>query len=158
MNYRINFDESISQMIQRLKQEHVDFESTFNKVEKCINENANKEAIKIIHDLSESIIKHAVEEEARLMRVIMHSAKEESVDSIKIMQEHNWVVDFLKHKLQNIEGEINQQHSQQQQQQQLQEKVKGEINEFIANLRNHFSEEEQIVFPLALKADSSYLN
>jgi hypothetical protein len=157
MDYRINFDEPISQMIQRLKQEHVDFESTFKKAEKCINENANKEAIKIIHDLSESIIKHAVEEEARLMRVIMQYAKEESADSIKIMQEHNWVVDFLKHKLQNIEGEINQQHSQQQQLQ-LEEKVKGEINEFIANLRNHFSEEEQIVFPLALKADSSYLN
>jgi iron-sulfur cluster repair protein YtfE (RIC family) len=87
------------------------------------------------------------------MRVIMHSAKEESANSIKIMQEHNWVVDFLKHKLQNIEGEINQQHSQQQLQQQIEEKVKGEINEFIANLRNHFSEEEQIVFPLALKAD-----
>ena len=51
------------------------------------------------------------------MRVIMHSAKEQSVDSIKIMQEHKWAVDFLKHKLQNIEGEINQQHSQQQQQQ-----------------------------------------
>jgi hemerythrin superfamily protein len=157
MNYRINFDESISQMIQRLKQEHVDFESTFKKIEKCINENANKEAIKIIHDLSESIIKHAIEEEARLMRVIMHSAKEESANSIKIMQEHNWVVDFLKHKLQNIEGEINQQHSQQIQLQ-IQEKIKGEINEFIANLRNHFSEEEQIVFPLALKADSNYLN
>jgi hypothetical protein len=31
MNYRINFDESISQMIQRLKQEHVDFESTFKR-------------------------------------------------------------------------------------------------------------------------------
>ena len=75
MNYRINFDESISQMIQRLKQEHVDFELTFKKVEKYINENANKEAIKIIHDISESIIKHAVEEEARLMRVIMHTQK-----------------------------------------------------------------------------------
>ena len=144
-------------MIQRLKQEHVDFESTFKKAEKCINENANKEAIKIIHDLSESIIKHAVEEEARLMRVIMQYAKEDSADSIKIMQENNWVVDFLKHKLQNIEGEINQQHSQQIQLQ-IQEKIKGEINEFITNLRNHFSEEEQIVFPLALKADSSYLN
>jgi hemerythrin superfamily protein len=157
MNYRINFDESISQMIQRLKQEHVDFESTFKKIEKCINENANKEAIKIIHDLSESIIKHAVEEEARLMRVIMQFAKEESADSIKIMQEHNWVVDFIKHKLQNIEGEIDQQYpqQQQQQQQQLQEKIKKQINEFIANLRNHFSEEEQIVFPLALKAGSS---
>src|SRR3954452_25127743 len=105
MNYRINFDESISQMIQRLKQEHVAFELTFKKAEKCINENAIKDAIKIIHDMSESIIKHAVEEEARLMRVIMQNAKEESADSIKIMQEHNWVVDFLKHKLQNIEDE-----------------------------------------------------
>jgi iron-sulfur cluster repair protein YtfE (RIC family) len=153
MDYRINFNEPIPQMIERLKQEHLDFESTFKRVEKCINENAIKGATKVIRDISESIIKHAVEEEARLMRVIMHDAKEESADSIKIMQEHNWVVDFLKHKLQNIEGEIDQ-HNSQQLQLHLQEKVKGEINEFIANLRNHFSEEEQIVFPLALKADS----
>jgi hypothetical protein len=48
----------------------------------------------------------------------MQFAKEESTDSIKIMQEHNWVVDFLKHKLQNIEGEIDQQYPRQQQQQQ----------------------------------------
>ena len=88
----------------------------------------------------------------------MQKAKEESTDSIKIMQEHNQVVDFLKHKLQNIEGEINQQKHSQQLQLQLQEKVKKEINEFVTNLRNHFSEEEQIVFPLTLKADSSYLN
>src|SRR6476620_1365739 len=153
MDYRINFNEPIPQMIERLKQEHVGFESTFKRIEKSINENAIKEAIKVIHDISESIIKHAVEEEARLMRIIMHDAKEESADSIKIMQEHNWIVDFLKHKLQNIEGEINQQKHYQQLQLQLQEKVKKEINEFVTNLRNHFSEEEQIVFPLALKAD-----
>ena len=153
MDYRINFNEPIPQMIERLKQEHVGFESTFKRIEKSINENAIKEAIKVIHDISESIIKHAVEEEARLMRIIMHDAKEESADSIKIMQEHNWIVDFLKHKLQNIEGEINQQKHSQQLQLQLQEKVKKEINEFVTNLRNHFLEEEQIVFPLALKAD-----
>ena len=73
------------------------------------------------------------------------------------MQEHNWVVDFLKHKLQNIENEIQQQQypqQLQQKQQPQQQKIKGEINEFIVNLRNHFSEEEQIVFPLALKAYS----
>jgi hemerythrin-like domain-containing protein len=151
MDYNINFNEPIPQMIERLKQEHVDFESTFKKTEKYIDENEIKEAIKIIHDTSKSIIKHAVEEEARIMRVIMQNAKEESANSIKIMQEHNWVVDFLKHKLQNIENEIkNQQYPQQLQQQ----KVKSEINEFIVNLRNHFSEEEQIVFPLALKAYS----
>jgi hemerythrin-like domain-containing protein len=86
----------------------------------------------------------------------MQKAKEESIDSIKIMQEHNWVVDFLKHKLENIENEFNQQYQQQQQQQQQQqEDAKNEINEFVTNLRNHFSEEEQVVFPLVLRADSS---
>jgi hemerythrin superfamily protein len=148
MDYKINFDEPIPQMIERLKQEHIDFESTLEKITKYIDENNIKDALQTLHNMSELIIKHAVEEEARLMRVIMQKAKEESSDSIKIMQEHNWVVDFLKHKLQNTDKEIHQQYPQ------LQEKIKSEINEFIAKLRNHFSEEEQIVFPLTLKADS----
>ncbi len=152
MNYKINFDESIPQMIERLKQEHDNFEVSFEKIEKCINEDKIKEAIEAIHNISESIIRHAVEEEARIMRVIMQKAKEESSESIKIMQEHNWVIDFLKHKLQNIENEI---HLKQQQQQQQQQEIKREIKEFIAKLRNHFLEEEQIVFPLALEAYSS---
>ena len=68
--------------------------------------------------MSELIIKHAVEEEARIMRVIMQKAKEESAKFIKIKQEHNWVIDFLKHKVQNIEKETQQQYPQQHQQQQ----------------------------------------
>lgn len=60
-------------------------------------------------------------------------------------------MDFLKHKLQSTEKETHQQYFQQQQQQQ---KVKNEINEFISNLRNHFTEEEQIVFPFELKVYS----
>ncbi len=154
MDYKIDFTELMPQMIERLKQEHIDFELIFKKITKYIDENKIKEAIETLLDMRELIIKHAVEEEARIMRVIMQKAKEESEDSIKIMQEHNWVVDFLKHKLQNIENDIYQQYPQQQMQQQqqlLQQKVKNEINEFITNLRNHFSEEEQIVFPLALK-------
>ena len=35
--------------------------------------------------------------------------------------------------------------------------LKKELSEFITNLRSHFSEEEQIVFPLALKADSTMI-
>ncbi len=132
-NYNINFNEPIPQMIDRLKQEHINFELIFKRTEKCIDENEIKETIKIIHDLSESIIKHAVEEEARIMRVIMQKAKEESTNSIKIMQEHNWVVDFLKHKLQNIENEIQQQYPQLQRLQQ----IKNEINEFIVKISIH---------------------
>ena len=96
MDYKINFNEPIPEMITRLKQEHVEFELTLKKITKNSDENQIKEALETIHDMSELIIKHTVEEEARIMRVIMHNAKEESTDSIKIIQEHNWVVDFSK--------------------------------------------------------------
>ena len=151
MNYKINFDESIPDMIERLKQEHVQFEITLNKITKYNEENNINKAIETIHDMSQPIIKHAVEEEARLMRVIMHNAKEESADSIKIMQEHNWVVDFLKHRVSSLENSIYRQQNKQDKQ--FEQKTRNEINEFVTNLKNHFEEEEQIVFPLALKAD-----
>src|SRR4029079_5553279 len=151
MDYKINFDESIPDMIERLKQEHVQFEITLNKITKYNEENNINKAIETINYMSQPIIKHAVEEEARLMRVIMHKAKEESTDSIKIMQEHNWVVDFLKHRVSSLENSIYQQQNKQDKQ--FQQKTQNEINEFVTNLKNHFEEEEQIVFPLALKAD-----
>jgi hemerythrin superfamily protein len=151
MAYKINFDESIPDMIERLKQEHVQFKITLNKITKYNEENNINKAIETIHDMSGSIIKHAVEEEARLMRVIMHNAKEKSADSIKIMQEHNWVVDFLKQKIPTIKENIDKQPNEQDIQ--FQQKAQNEISEFVVNLRKHFEEEEQIVFPLALKAD-----
>jgi hemerythrin-like domain-containing protein len=150
LDYKINFNEPILEMIRRLKNEHQQFEIQLNTVQEHIGRNEIKEAIEIIHTISELIIRHAVEEEARIMRVIMQKAKEDSTESIKIMQEHNWVVNFLKHVLGKIENDVNQRYQSQQQQ----EDVKNKINEFVTNLRNHFSEEEQIVFPLALKADS----
>lgn len=151
MDYKINFDESIPDMIERLKQEHVQFRINLNKITNYNDENNIDKAMETIHEMSQPIIKHAVEEEARLMRVIMHNAKEESADSIKIMQEHNWVVDFLKQKIPTIKENIAKQ--QDGQDIQLQQKAQNEINDFVTNLRNHFEEEEQIVFPLALKAD-----
>jgi iron-sulfur cluster repair protein YtfE (RIC family) len=39
------------------------------------------------------------------------------------------------------------------QQQHDEEQTKKELIEFVTNLREHFLEEEQIVFPLALKAN-----
>jgi len=151
MNYKINFNESIPDMIGRLKQEHVEFGLTLDKITKYNQENNINNAIETIHVMSESIIKHAIEEEARIMRVIMHNAKQESPDSIKIIQEHNWVVDFLQHKIPTMEYDNNRQQNKQDKQ--YQQKTQNEINEFVTNLKNHFEEEEQIVFPLALKAD-----
>jgi hypothetical protein len=145
-------------MIIRLKKEHRDFELNLENIQKCIDKSEIKDAVEIIRNMRDLIIKHAVEEEARLMRVIMQKAKDDSPESIRIMQEHNWVMDFFKNKLGAIENRINTKIDSQKQEDYDHyvdkiEQSKKELNEFIANLRNHFSEEEQTVFPLVLKAD-----
>ncbi|HET9806331.1 MAG TPA: hemerythrin domain-containing protein [Nitrososphaeraceae archaeon] len=151
---RINFDEPIADMIERLKSEHRNFETKLQEIEDVIN-NSNKDkdivnATKIIRNMSDSIIHHAVEEEARLLRVIMHKAKDESSESIKIMQEHNWVIDFFKISLPEIEKRMKNLNLESPK---FNEDIKS-INEFVSNLRAHFLEEEQIVFPLVLKAEN----
>jgi hypothetical protein len=84
-------------MIVRLKSEHHYFETKLHEVESALNrDNDIQSATKIISGLSNFIIHHAVEEEARLLRVIMHKAKNEFFESIKIMQENNWVINFFK--------------------------------------------------------------
>jgi hypothetical protein len=146
-------------MIGRLKKEHRDFELNLENIQKCIDKSEINDAVEITKNMRELIIKHAVEEEARLMRVIMQKAKDESPESIRIMQEHNWVMDFFNNNLGAIENRINSKIDSQKQEDgdyyyvDKLEQSRKELNEFITNLRNHFSEEEQIVFPLALKAD-----
>ncbi|HEY5737115.1 MAG TPA: hypothetical protein VIS28_02465 [Nitrososphaeraceae archaeon] len=105
--------------------------------------------------MSESIIHHAVEEEARLLRVIMHKAKDESSESIKIIQEHNWIVNFFKINLFEIENRKNLdvQPSSSLTSLRYNEDTKS-INELILNLRKHFLE-EKIVFPLVLKTENT---
>ena len=151
---RIDFNEPIPEMIERLKREHRNFESRLDKVDNSINrDNDIVDGMRIIRDMSEAIIHHAVEEEARLIRVIMQNAKDESSESIKIMQEHNWVLNFFKNKLTSIENRKTYLKSQAEGEEEYNKQAKKELNEFVANLKSHFLEEEQIVFPLALRAN-----
>jgi hemerythrin-like domain-containing protein len=106
-------------------------------------------AAQTIQHMGNRIIQHAVEEEARLMRVIMNNAKDESSDSISIMQEHNWIMNFLNNRVKLI---INASKSSDPAEK---EKAKGDLYEFVDNLRKHFKEEEQIVFPLTLRSQSA---
>lgn len=150
---RINFNELIPDMIERLKREHRSFESKLDEADNSININNDiADAAKTIRSMDKSIIHHAVEEEARLMRVIMHNAKDDSSESIRIMQEHNYVLDFFKNKLILIEQDAKPPSSEPKEGQQF-EQAKNDLNEFISNLKSHFIEEELVVFPLALKAN-----
>ena len=150
---RINFDEPIPDMIDRLISEHRNFEIKLQEAENVIiSIKDSSYATKIIRSMSESITHNAVEEEARLLRVIMHKAKDESSESIKIMQEHNWVIKFFKNILPEIENK-RKNLDQSSLASKFNEDAKS-IKEFISKLKEHFLEEEQIVFPLVLKAES----
>jgi hemerythrin-like domain-containing protein len=156
LSSRIDFNEPIPQLIERLKSEHDCFESKIAEVQDSINNNNIIHATEIIRSMTDKVTRHAVEEEARLMRVIMQKARDESPECIRIMQEHNWLVDFFKNKLIVIESVANSKIVSQTQNEYYADKneqSKKELNEFVTNLKSHFYEEEQVVFPLALKAD-----
>ncbi len=139
MGYKINFDEPIPDLIARLKKEHRQIESRLAELESIGA--VNERSLKILHELAEPIVQHAVEEEAVVMRVIMHKARDRSGESVKIAQEHNWIVDFVKKTIPKLAA-------------MPQKEAVQKTNEFIQNLRTHFFEEEEIMFPLALSADS----
>ena len=139
LSYRINFEEPIPDMIVRLKREHRQFESKLAELEAA--DTFDKQSMKILDELSDPIVRHAVEEEARVMRIIMHKAKEQSGESIRIAQEHNWIADFIKKTIPALVS-------------MPQRQAKQEVAQFVQNLKSHFVEEEQVMFPLALKADS----
>jgi hemerythrin-like domain-containing protein len=136
-------------MIERLKSEHIVFESKLVQIENGLKMNNIKLAAQIVQDMAEKIMQHAVEEEARLMRVIMRNAKDESSESIKIMQEHNWLMNFLNNRLMLIKNAATSSHPAEH------KKAIRDLNEFVCNLRKHFKEEEQIVFPLTLRSESA---
>jgi hemerythrin len=127
-------------MIERLKHEHRDFESRLLQIEESSRTNS-KHAIEMLEDLGKSILRHAIEEEARIMRVIMQKAKDHSEQSIKVMQEHKQIIEFLDKTISQLKTFS-------------QEESAKKIKKFVEDSIKHFSEEEQIVFPLALKADS----
>ena len=72
------------------------------EIECSINDNDIAHAAEIIRSMIDKVTHHAVEEEARLMRVIMQKAKDESPKSIRILQEHNWVMNFLETNLEQL--------------------------------------------------------
>lgn len=127
-------------MIERLKHEHRDFESRLLQIEESSRTNS-KQAIEMLADLGKSILRHAVEEETRIMRVIMQKAKDHSEQSIRVIQEHKQIIEFLDKTISQLKTFS------------LEESAK-KIKKFVEDSIKHFSEEEEIVFPLALKADS----
>jgi iron-sulfur cluster repair protein YtfE (RIC family) len=126
-------------MVQRLRAEHRYFRLELIHIEEA-SEVSPQKAIEMLKVIKKPILWHAVEEEARIMLVIMQKAKEQSNQSIKVLQEHKGIRNFLEKRISQLECSS--------------QDIAEEVNTFGDEIRKHFSEEEEIVFPLALKADS----
>ena len=64
-------------MVQRLRAEHRYFRLELIQIEDA-SEVSPQKAIEMLKEIRKPILRHAVEEEARIMRVIMQKAKEQS--------------------------------------------------------------------------------
>jgi len=140
MSYTLNYDEPIPEVVERLKMEHKEIQTRLSDIYEASEKGDLKSAINSLKEATHMILRHEVEEEARLMRVIMWEVPARSERSISIMREHRNIANFLKYTLFKLTD--------------LPEKVaRREIRIFVIDLKKHHAEEEKVVFPLALKAD-----
>ena len=140
MSFTLNYEEPIPKVVKRLKYEHSELEPRLAKVQEEAKDGELRVAVSFLDSISPLLLRHAVEEEARLMRVIMWEYKDDSEASVSIMRYHREILAFLKHRLPVLL--------------QMPDRVaRREILVFVNDVRKHHKEEEKVVFPLALKAD-----
>jgi iron-sulfur cluster repair protein YtfE (RIC family) len=141
MTMSLDYNEPLPKVLERLKNEHRELAAKLLRIEKLVESGDLKVVTTELKVIKPLILRHAVEEEARLMRPIMWEAKDKAEDSIIVLREHRGIVDFLEHKLPSLTT--------------LPERVaRREVGIFVKELRKHHQEEEKTLFPLALKANS----
>ncbi len=141
MSYTLDYDEPLEKVVKRLENEHKEIEPKLAKIYEESKNGDLKVAESLLSSIREVMLRHAVEEEARLMRTIVWELEEESQPSISIMRWHRELASFFKSTLPSMPT--------------LPDSVaRREIQIFVNDLRKHHAEEERITFPLALKADA----
>jgi hemerythrin-like domain-containing protein len=146
MSYRLDNDEDVLKVIDRLKEEHRDIDRKLSRIAEICRDYEGgklKVALSLLRTVSTEILRHAVEEEAIVARIIMKSktTKEDSIESVSILQEHRRIKEFFEDKLPFLANELSE------------SKVRKEILEFIDEIITHHKDEESVVFPLAQKAN-----
>jgi hemerythrin superfamily protein len=143
MTMSLDYNEPLPKVLERLKNEHRELAGKLRRIERLAESGDLKVVITELQVIKPLVLRHAVEEEARLMRPIMWELRDKSEESIIILRYHRELVDFLERKLPNLAS--------------LPEQVaRREVGIFVKELRKHHQEEEKTLFPLALKANSLY--
>jgi hypothetical protein len=141
MTITLDYDEPLPKVLERLKEEHKELRQKLLRIERLADKGDLKVVVTELTVIKPLILRHTIEEEARLMRPIMWEFESKSLDSIIILRHHRAVLDFLEHRLPKLEA--------------LPERVaRREVRIFVKELFKHQREEEETLFPLALKANS----
>lgn len=147
MSYRLDYEEKIPSVVARLKEEHAEIDRKLGRISEIVTREDGdiRVAVSLLEALKTEILRHAVEEEARLARIIMESeeTKKSSAQSLKILQEHRRIENFFKGELPYLLNENSE------------KEAKKKISLFIDFMIEHHLAEEQELFPLSLKAASS---
>lgn len=139
----MDYNEPLPKVLDRLKDEHRELVPKLRRIEQLAESGDLKVVVTELKVIKPLVFRHAVEEEARLMRPIMWEFKEKSEESIIILRFHRELQDFFEHGLPKLTL--------------LPENVaRREVGIFVKELRKHHQEEEKTLFPLALKANSLY--
>lgn len=133
--YAIDYEAPISRVMKTLMVRHRDIEELLSEVEDLVERRKPRVAISLLNVAAPLILRSAVEEEARVMRVVMQKNKSKSQRSVAIAREHRAMVDFLKHELPTLGKSTG--------------GAGPRILQFVKLLRNHLAEEEEVEFPLA---------
>ena len=141
MSYRVDHNEPIPKVVERLEREHRELAPELERVENLAESGSLSVAQSILQSLSQRILRHAVEEEAVIIRVIAEKAPNELETSTEIMRYHRRITEFFNDKLPHL---LEMPTS----------RAKQEIKDFVMELRKHHKEEEKVAFPAALKATS----
>jgi hemerythrin-like domain-containing protein len=144
MSYRLDYEEPISKVVTRLKQEHKEIDQKLQRISEIARMKNGKltVAASLLKAVSTEILRHAVEEEARLARVIVQSnvSRKASDESIEILQEHRRIKEFFDEELPYLLDENSE------------KEARSKILEFTDLMVKHHKEEEKQLFPLALRA------
>ena len=138
MRYTLDYNELLPDVIERMKRDHSEFQIKLERIRELVNEKSFTMAISLLSTLKTEILRHAVEEEAVVARVIMKNFKDESGESVRILQGHREITHFFNEILPKLPMDTG-------------ENATKKVLEIISFLLKHQSDEESIVFQLALK-------
>jgi hypothetical protein len=88
MSYRIDHSEPIPKLVERLQREHRELAPKLDRVMELADAGNLKVAESILNSTSQQILRHAVEEEARIIQVIADNAKPELERNAELMRHH----------------------------------------------------------------------